>query len=39
MDMERFTTLAQQAITQSLSNATSFKHTELAPLHILCALI
>ena len=39
MDMERFTTLAQQAITQALSIATSFKHAELAPLHILCALI
>ena len=39
MDMERFTTLAQQVITQALSIATSFKHAELAPLHILCALI
>ena len=39
MDMERFTTLAQQAITQALSIATSFKHAELMPLHILCALI
>ncbi len=39
MDMERFTRLSQQALSQALSIATSFQHAELAPLHLLCALI
>jgi ATP-dependent Clp protease ATP-binding subunit ClpB len=39
MNMELFTTLSKQALSQALSIATSFQHAELAPLHLLCALL
>ena len=39
MNMERFTTLSQKALSQALSIATSMQHAELAPIHLLCALL
>jgi len=38
MNMEKFTTLAQQALSEALSIATTMQHAELAPLHMLSAL-
>lgn len=38
MNMEKFTTLAQQALSEALSIATTMHHAELAPLHVLSAL-
>ncbi len=39
MNMEKFTTLAQQTLSEALSIATTMQHSELAPLHLLCALL
>ena len=39
MNMEKFTTLAQQALSEALSIATTMQHAELAPLHLLSALV
>jgi len=39
MNMEKFTTLAQQALSEALSIATTMQHAELAPLHLLSALM
>ncbi|MDP7004604.1 MAG: ATP-dependent chaperone ClpB [Phycisphaerales bacterium] len=39
MNMDKFTTLSQQALSEALSIATSMQHAELAPLHLLCALL
>ena len=38
MNMEKFTTLAQQALSEALSIATTMQHAELTPLHVLSAL-
>ncbi len=37
--MEKFTTLAQQSLSEALSIATTMQHSELAPLHLLSSLI
>ncbi len=39
MDMERFTTLSQQSLSQAVSIATSMQHAELSPLHLLSSLL
>jgi len=39
MNMEKFTTLAQQALSEALSIATTMQHSELTPLHLLSALV
>ena len=39
MDMEKFTTLSQQAISEALALATSLQHSEFAPLHLLASLL
>ena len=37
--MEKFTTLAQQALSEALSIATTMQHSELTPLHLLSSLV
>ena len=39
MNIERFTTLSKQSISQALAMATSLQHSELTPLHLLSAMI
>ena len=39
MQMERFTTIAQQTLTEALRIATSMQHAELSQLHLLSALL
>ncbi len=39
MRMDRFTTLAQQALADAQSNAVGRRHAELTPLHLLQALL
>jgi len=39
MNMEKFTTLSQQAISEALAMATSLQHGALMPLHILASLL
>ncbi|MDP7008886.1 MAG: ATP-dependent chaperone ClpB [Phycisphaerales bacterium] len=39
MNMEKFTTLSQQAISNALAMATSLQHSELKPLHLLASLL
>lgn len=39
MNMEKFTTLSQQAISGALAMATSLQHSELTPLHLLASLL
>ena len=39
MNMEKFTTLSQQAISEALAIATSLQQSELLPLHLLAALL
>ncbi len=37
--MEKFTTLAQQSLSEALALATTMQHAELSPLHLLSSLI
>lgn len=39
MDMQQFTSLSQQTISDALSIATSMEHAELTPLHLLVSLL
>jgi len=39
MNMEKFTTLAQQSLSEALALATTMQHAELSPLHLLSSLI
>ena len=39
MNMEKFTTLSQQAISGALAMATTLQHSELRPLHLLASLL
>ncbi len=39
MNMDKFTTLAQQTLSEALTKATSMQHAELTPLHLLAALL
>ncbi|MBC8310244.1 MAG: ATP-dependent chaperone ClpB [Planctomycetes bacterium] len=39
MNMDKFTTLAQQSLSEALSIATTMQHAELAPLHLLSSLL
>ena len=39
MNMEKFTTLSQQAISEALAIVTSLQQSELLPLHLLAALL
>ncbi|TVQ63771.1 MAG: ATP-dependent chaperone ClpB, partial [Phycisphaerales bacterium] len=39
MRMDRFTTLAQQALADAQSLATERRHGEVSPLHLLCAML
>ena len=39
MNMEKFTTLSQQAISESLAMATSLQHSAFTPLHLLASLL
>jgi ATP-dependent Clp protease ATP-binding subunit ClpB len=39
MNMEKFTTLSQQAISESLAMATSLQHSAFTPLHLLAFLL
>ena len=39
MNMEKFTTLSQQVISEALAIATSLQQSELLPLHLLAALL
>ena len=39
MNIEKFTTLSQQAISESLAMATSLQHSAFMPLHLLASLL